>query len=173
MSEVSVFDVIGPIMVGPSSSHTAGAVRLGLMARALLGHPPHKAIIGIHGSFAHTGRGHGTDRALVAGLLGFAPDDDRIRASFSIAQAQGLAFTLNPVDLGSDAHPNSATINAVTSWFLHYHLNIATFKVSRHQRGGQAIMIIASDDDLPHDLPDAITDFPWVTWARYIPKLAS
>ena len=103
MSEVSVFDVIGPIMVGPSSSHTAGAVRLGLMARALLGHPPHKAIIGIHGSFAHTGRGHGTDRALVAGLLGFAPDDDRIRASFSIAQAQGLAFTLNPVDLGSDA----------------------------------------------------------------------
>ena len=224
MSEVSVFDVIGPIMVGPSSAHTAGAVRLGLMARALLGHPPHKAIIGIHGSFAHTGRGHGTDRALIAGLLGFAPDDDRIRASFSIAQAQGLAFTLNPVDLGSDAHPNSATfelwgadahihctgasvgggmiriteiagypvnvsgqyhtlvvvaedrpgtINAVTSWFLHYHLNIATFKVSRHQRGGQAIMIIASDDDLPHDLPDAITDFPWVTWARYIPKLAS
>lgn len=222
MPEISVFDVIGPIMVGPSSSHTAGAVRLGLMARALLGCPPHKATIGLHGSFAHTGRGHGADRALIAGLLGLPPDDDRIRDSFVIAQAQGLAFTFDQVDLGPDAHPNSVafelwaaaahihctgasvgggmiriteiagypvdvsgqyhtlivvaqdrpgTINAVTSWFLHYHLNIAAFKVTRHQRGGQAIMVIASDEHLPQDLPEAITDFPWVSWARHIPKL--
>ena len=81
-----LFDVLGPVMTGPSSSHTAGAVRIGLTARNLLGEAPKTAEILLHGSFAATGRGHGTDRALVAGLLGMLPDDERIPDSFSLAQ---------------------------------------------------------------------------------------
>ena len=77
-----LFDVLGPVMTGPSSSHTAGAVRIGLTARNLLGEAPKTAEILLHGSFAATGRGHGTDRALVAGLLGMLPDDERIPDSF-------------------------------------------------------------------------------------------
>ena len=77
-----LFDVLGPVMTGPSSSHTAGAVRIGWMARKLLEDQPVHAEIGLHGSFALTGRGHGTDRALIAGLLGMQPDDPRIPDSF-------------------------------------------------------------------------------------------
>ena len=85
-----LFDVLGPVMTGPSSSHTAGAVRIGSTARRLLGEQPAEAEILLYGSFAATGRGHGTDRALVAGLLGMQPDDDRIPHSFSIAKEAGL-----------------------------------------------------------------------------------
>ena len=83
---MDIFDLIGPIMVGPSSSHTAGAVRIGYVARKIFREEPKKAEIILHGSFAATGRGHGTDRALVAGLLGMHPDDSRIPDSFEIAQ---------------------------------------------------------------------------------------
>ncbi len=107
---VSAFDIIGPIMVGPSSSHTAGAVRLGLIGRSILGATPEAALIELHGSFAQTGKGHGTDRALVAGLLGFAPDDPRIRYSFDIAAETGLSFQITEADLGADAHPNSVRL---------------------------------------------------------------
>ena len=82
---MDIFDLIGPIMVGPSSSHTAGAVRIGLVARRLLGEEPVRAELLLHGSFADTGRGHGTDRALIAGLLGMEPDDSRIPDSFDHA----------------------------------------------------------------------------------------
>ena len=82
---LDIFEILGPIMVGPSSSHTAGAVRIGRMARTLLGERPVRADIGLYGSFAETGRGHGTDRALVAGLLGMKPDDLRIPNSFAAA----------------------------------------------------------------------------------------
>ena len=78
---VSLLDIIGPVMVGPSSSHTAGACRLGLVARALLGAEATEALVELHGSFARTGVGHGTDRAIVGGLLGLAPDDERLRDS--------------------------------------------------------------------------------------------
>ena len=94
---LDIFEILGPIMVGPSSSHSAGAVRIGRMARTLLGEPPVKADIGLYGSFAETGRGHGTDRALVAGLLGMKPDDLRIPESFSVAKEQGLS--LSPVKI--------------------------------------------------------------------------
>lgn len=103
---IDVFDIMGPIMVGPSSSHTAGAVRIGRMARTLLGEDPVKAAIHLHGSFAETGVGHGTDKALVAGLLGMAPDDLDIPLSFDIAGERGLKFTFDNQDL-RDAHPNS------------------------------------------------------------------
>lgn len=106
----NIFDIIGPIMVGPSSSHTAGAVRLGRIARALLGEFPVNAHIQLHGSFARTYKGHGTDKAIIAGLLGFAPDDLRIRESLKIAKSEALDFVFEPVDLG-DVHPNTALIN--------------------------------------------------------------
>lgn len=89
---LDIFEILGPIMVGPSSSHTAGAVRIGRMARTLLGEPPVKADIGLYGSFAETGRGHGTDRALVAGLLGMKPDDLRIPESFSVGKGAGTVL---------------------------------------------------------------------------------
>jgi L-serine dehydratase len=106
MSTRSVFDILGPVMIGPSSSHTAGAVRLGLLARAIAGGTPETAHVELHGSFAATGRGHGTDLALVAGLLGMQPDDPRIPSALDAAAAAGMAVTLVDGDLG-DAHPNS------------------------------------------------------------------
>ncbi len=96
-------------MIGPSSSHTAGACRLGLVAHHLLGEAPRQASIGLHASFAKTGRGHGTHLALIAGILGFAPDDPRLPRAFEEAQAAGLAFEFADVDLG-DVHPNTARI---------------------------------------------------------------
>lgn len=107
MRQRSVFDIIGPVMIGPSSSHTAGAVRLGNLVRAIFGEPPVRARISLHGSFASAGRGHGTDLALVAGLLGLAPDDARIPEAFELAQAAGLALELAEAELG-DVHPNTA-----------------------------------------------------------------
>ena len=92
---IDVFDIMGPIMVGPSSSHTAGAVRIGRMARTLLGERPVKAELHLHGSFAETGVGHGTDKALIAGLLGMATDDLDIPNSFEIAGKRKLKFTFD------------------------------------------------------------------------------
>ena len=86
----NLFDILGPVMVGPSSSHTAGAARIGLIARQLFGRQPDKAIVNLHGSFAATGKGHGTDKALIAGLLGMKPDDLRIPHSFDIAKEMGV-----------------------------------------------------------------------------------
>lgn len=105
-----LFDVLGPVMTGPSSSHTAGAVRIGLTARRLLGSTPLNAEIQLHGSFAATGRGHGTDRALVAGLLGMQPDDPRIPQSFELARQAGLQFSVGSVTLRG-AHPNTAVLH--------------------------------------------------------------
>ena len=104
-----LFDILGPVMVGPSSSHTAGAVRIGLTARKLLGDRPVHADISLHGSFALTGHGHGTDCALIAGLLGMQPDDLRIPGSFAIAAEQGLTFAFQNVQL-RNAHPNTARL---------------------------------------------------------------
>ena len=82
---MGVFDIIGPVMIGPSSSHTAGAARIGLMARKILHDEPAAATLTVYGSFAKTYKGHGTDKALVAGLLGFSADDTRLRNSFELA----------------------------------------------------------------------------------------
>lgn len=107
-----LFDVLGPVMTGPSSSHTAGAVRIGSTARRLLGEQPAEAEILLYGSFAATGRGHGTDRALVAGLLGMQPDDDRIPHSFALAKEAGLHFKISTANLRG-AHPNTAMLRLV------------------------------------------------------------
>ena len=101
----SVFDIIGPAMIGPSSSHTAGAVRMGLAARHLLGADPLHANIGLHGSFAATGHGHATDRGLVAGLLGWRADDERLKDSLEFASQAGLKVEFHEMDLGESVHP--------------------------------------------------------------------
>ena len=106
---MTIFDIMGPIMVGPSSSHTAGAVRIGLVTRRLLGVVPTRAEILLHGSFADTGTGHGTDRALVAGLLGMEPDDVNIPHSFALAKEQGLEVSFGSVRL-RDVHPNTVLL---------------------------------------------------------------
>lgn len=105
----SLFDIIGPVMIGPSSSHTAGAVRLGELARAVFGGQPARADVELHGSFASTGRGHGTDLALTAGLLGMRPDDPGIRTAREAAAAAGVDVSFADADLG-EVHPNTARI---------------------------------------------------------------
>jgi len=107
---MNLFDILGPVMVGPSSSHTAGAVRIGRMARRLLGEgTPRMAHISLSGSFAATGQGHGTDRALVAGLLGMHTDDERIPMSFDVAKEKDMAYVFSRVNLSGE-HPNTARI---------------------------------------------------------------
>ena len=87
---MSIFDIVGPVMVGPSSSHTAGAVRIGYICYKLMDEPICKVEIGLYGSFLATGKGHGTDKALVAGLLGMKPDDIRVPQSFELAKEAGM-----------------------------------------------------------------------------------
>lgn len=199
---MNIYDILGPVMVGPSSSHTAGAVRIGLIARRLLGTAPLTARIVLSGSFAATGQGHGTDRALVAGLLGMRPDDTRIPDSFQVAAAQGLHFTFEKANL-KDAHPNTAVLSLtgegdrrleiqaaslgggrirvnkldgitvnftgdsptlivhnidqpgyvaeVTSTLFRKAVNIATMQLYRNRRGGYAVMVIESDQDVPQE----------------------
>ncbi len=106
---MNIFDMIGPIMVGPSSSHTAGAARAGYVARMLLGEEPVKAVVTLSGSFAQTYQGHGTDRAIIGGILGFSPSDLRIRNSFEEAKRNRLSYTFQMEELENTA-PNTAKI---------------------------------------------------------------
>ena len=110
MSFISVFDVLGPNMIGPSSSHTAGAAVIAGVARKLIAPPLKKVEFTLCGSFAKTYRGHGTDRALLGGILGFDTDDVRIRDSFEIARQRGLEFAFIPNETEQDVHPNTADI---------------------------------------------------------------
>lgn len=171
-----VFDIVGPIMIGPSSSHTAGAVRLGLMARKILGEKVLKAGIQLHGSFAQTYRGHGTDKALIAGILGFAPDDERIVSALDIAKNQGVAYSFQTIKL-EDAHPNTAII----------HLTGETGRVAKvcgASVGGGNIMItningyaVELTGEYPalitihHDKPGVITQVTQIL-ARYAMNIA-
>ncbi|SDB88198.1 L-serine ammonia-lyase [Pelagirhabdus alkalitolerans] len=105
----SVFDVIGPVMVGPSSSHTAGAVKIGRAALDLFGKPVETVQFHLYGSFAKTYKGHGTDLALLAGVLGYAPDDDRIKSAFNHAKNKGISFSFVEENTAID-HPNTVRI---------------------------------------------------------------
>lgn len=104
---MNIYDVMGPVMVGPSSSHTAGACRLGLLAKSILGGNVKQASIFLHGSFAETYRGHGTDMALLAGLMGWAPDDLRIPEADKYATEAGLEYSYSKLDMGVSTHPNT------------------------------------------------------------------
>lgn len=113
MNNVGVFDILGPVMIGPSSSHTAGAARLGKVARSVAGDEVVKVTFYLHGSFAKTYKGHGTDRALVAGILGMEPSDKRLRDALKIAKEKGLDFSFVETDLG-DVHPNTVKFIMIT-----------------------------------------------------------
>lgn len=106
MKNPGIFDILGPVMVGPSSSHTAGAVRLGRIARTVANEEIKKVTFLLHGSFAKTYKGHGTDRALVAGILGMGPSDKRLRNSLEIAKEKGIEIEFLEESLG-DVHPNT------------------------------------------------------------------
>lgn len=130
---MNIYDILGPVMVGPSSSHTAGAVRIGLITRRLLGTAPVHAEISLSGSFAATGTGHGTDRALIAGLIGMQPDDIRIPDSFSFAAEAGLTFTFHKINL-KDAHPNTAILRVSSA-------DGRTLEVQAASLGGGRILV--------------------------------
>lgn len=148
----SLFDIVGPVMIGPSSSHTAGAVRLGSLARAVFGELPTSARIGLHGSFATTGHGHGTDLALTAGLLGLAPDDPAIRDAFGRAEEAGMTVSFEAVDLG-DAHPNTAVFD-LESGTRHMRLQGASL-------GGGDVLLSTIDEfevEMTGELPSLIVE---------------
>ena len=149
---MNLFDVMGPVMVGPSSSHTAGAVRIGRIARRLLGEDtPVRAHIALSGSFAATGHGHGTDRAIVAGLLGMQPDDERIAVSFDTAQREGMDVSFSRVSLSGE-HPNTARLELVGR-------SGKTLSIVASSLGGGRIMVVEMNGlraNFSGDLPTLI-----------------
>ena len=110
MAFISVFDVLGPNMIGPSSSHTAGAEIIAFLAQKMIAPPLKRADFTLYGSFAKTYHGHGTDRALLGGIMGFSADDTRIRDSFAIATDRGLGYSFTPNEVETDIHPNTVDI---------------------------------------------------------------
>lgn len=113
MSFISVFDVLGPNMIGPSSSHTAGAAVIGYLAQKMINGSVRKVTFTLYGSFAKTYRGHGTDRALLGGVMGFQTDDVRIRDSFAIAKEKGIEFAFLPNAEEAEIHPNTVDVAMV------------------------------------------------------------
>lgn len=197
---MNIFDIMGPVMVGPSSSHTAGAVKIGYISRRLLGEELASVKILLYGSFLTTGKGHGTRKALVAGLLGMKTDDIRIPEALEIAERGGIEVGFGEALL-KEAHPNTAQlfltgvsgrtleiigqslggsriniaeidgietnfsgdhptlvvhnqdqpghVSEVTSMLAHKSVNIATMQLYRASRGGEAVMVIECDQEVP------------------------
>lgn len=223
---VSLLDIIGPVMVGPSSSHTAGACRLGLLARCLVGGTPERARVELHGSFARTGEGHGTDKAIVGGLMGFRPDDERIRNALGIAEGEGLDYRFEKTTLGEEKeiHPNTVRITVergdrtavmvgsslgagrvlvteidgypvevtgsyntivlvaedvpgsvarIATILAEDGINIATLRLTRKERGGDAFMVIEVDEPPDEKVRQDIRALPWVRWAFRLDKVSA
>ena len=223
---VSLLDIIGPVMVGPSSSHTAGACRLGLLARCLVGGTPDRARIELHGSFARTGEGHGTDKAIVGGLMGFRPDDERIRDALGIAEREGLDYRFEKTTLGeeNEVHPNTVRVTIergdrssvmvgsslgagrvlvteidgypvevtgnyhtivlvaedvpgsvarIATILAEAEINIATLRLTRKQRGGDAFMVIEVDEQPDEKVRTDIRALSWVRWAFRLDKVSA
>ena len=221
---VSLLDIIGPVMVGPSSSHTAGACRLGLLARCLVGGTPESARIELHGSFARTGEGHGTDKAIVGGLMGFRPDDERLRTALEIAEREGLEYRFEKTTISEEAHPNTVRISLrrgtresvilgsslgagrvliseidgypvevtgnyhtivliaedvrgsvarIAGLLSDHGINIATLRLTRKRRGGDAFMVIEVDDAPSEGVGAAVRALPWVRWAYRLDKVSA
>ncbi len=137
---LSIFDVLGPIMIGPSSSHTAGAARLAYIARQIVSAPYHHVDFYLHGSFAQTYRGHGTDKALVAGALGMREDDERLASSFEMAEDAKLTYQFLPIEL-ENAHEN--TVKMV------FHLDAGGTSVVIGSSLGGARILITEIDGFP------------------------
>lgn len=156
--QASVFDIIGPRMVGPSSSHTAGALRISLLGRRLAGESLKSVHFILYGSFARTYQGHGTDRALVAGALGLETDDLRVRDSFMLAYEQGLEFSFEPDVDTIPAHPNTVAMEMVTESGRVYRLE------GQSIGGGQAV--ISRIDDVDVELSGAYDTMVVEHWDR-------
>lgn len=137
MEKSSVFDMIGPIMIGPSSSHTAGVVRIARVAVKILGGTPDEAEIVFYNSFARTYEGHGSDRAIIAGLLDFKTDDKRIKTSFDYAKKKGLKYTFKSIGNASTRHPNTIKLNLKRG--------DSTIEMIGESRGGGVIKISEVD----------------------------
>ena len=222
---MNVVDIIGPVMIGPSSSHTAGAVRLGRVANKLMdNHPLKRVEITLSGSFAQTYKGHGTDRALLAGIMGYHSYSPEIRDALAIATERGIDYVFLKEDI-KGAHPNTARIHfilqdgeegtvqgasigggnilvhqingmnveftgenntilvmhqdqpgviAAVTQLMHFEyaeLNIASFRLTREARGGNAIMTIEIDGHPPEGLTDAIRKISLVTNAILVRRV--
>lgn len=141
---MNIYDVMGPVMIGPSSSHTAGAVRLGLLASSVLGSLPKEAEIYLHGSFAETYKGHGTDMALLAGLMGWRPDDERIPEAAAYAAKNNFKFSYHKVDLGNLVHPNTVLFKLTAANGAHCEV------VGSSVGGGQ--VLVTSIDGFPVEI---------------------
>lgn len=216
---MDIFDIIGPVMVGPSSSHTAGAVRIGYISQKLMGEQIKEANILLYGSFLDTGKGHGTNKAIVAGLLGMQPDDMRIPHSMEIAEKKGIKVTFGKSTL-KEAHPNSAQIiltgisgkqlevvgeslggsriniaqideittnfsgdyptlvvhnqdqpghvSEVTSMLAHKSVNIASMQLYRSNRGGNAVMVLECDQEIPREGIEWLKKVEGITKVTYL-----
>ncbi len=216
---MDIFDIIGPVMVGPFSSHTAGAVRIGYISQKLMGEQIKEANILLYGSFLDTGKGHGTNKAIVAGLLGMQPDDMRIPQSMEIAEKKGIKVTFGKSTL-KEAHPNSAQIiltgisgkqlevvgeslggsriniaqidgittnfsgdyptlvvhnqdqpghvSEVTSMLAHKSVNIATMQLYRSNRGGDAVMVLECDQEIPREGIEWLKKVEGITKVTYL-----
>jgi L-serine dehydratase len=140
MKGIGVFDILGPIMIGPSSSHTAGAARLGKIARSIAGGDVAEVTFLLHGSFAKTYKGHGTDRALIAGILGMEPSDERLRYSMDIAKEKKIKFLFKEAELG-DVHPNTVKFIIRTT-------NDKYCEVMGSSIGGGNIQIVEVNDNM-------------------------
>ncbi len=136
MKHNSLFDIISPIMVGPSSSHTAGAVKLGLLASSIYGQKVEKVTFKLYNSYAQTGKGHGTDKGLLAGVLGFKPDDVRIRDVFNLPETQKIEYSFEYLE-NFNRHPN-----AVDFVFE----GVQKMLVSGNSIGGGKVEIVRVDD---------------------------
>ena len=176
---MNLFDILGPVMVGPSSSHTAGAVRIGWMTQKLLGEQPVEAKILMYGSFAATGKGHGTDRGLVAGLLGMRPDDERIPDSFEIARKMGLSYSfgIDGLDVNCSCEIPTLIVHnldqpghvaEVTSMLAHKSVNIANMSLYRDKRGGSAVMVVEMDQPLPKESLEWLEHLEGIVKVTYI-----
>ena len=134
----SIFDVLGPIMIGPSSSHTAGAARLAKIAKDISNEKLKSVKFYLHGSFAQTYKGHGTDRALLAGILGYEPDDERLRDSLNIAEKENIKYEFIMSDLGL-VHPNTVK-------FVLEDINGRITEIVGSSIGGGAVIITKIND---------------------------
>lgn len=154
MKNYSVFDILGPVMIGPSSSHTAGAARIGKIARELADNSFYKVTFYLHGSFAKTYKGHGTDKALVAGILGMNPSDERIRNSLQIAKDEGIEVEFKEEDLGY-VHPNTVKI------LFHYKKLEDYYVIGSSIGGGNVVItnINGTDIEFSGDYPTILIKY--------------
>jgi len=163
MSGGSLFDIVGPVMVGPSSSHTAGAVRLANLARLIADQPIREVEFILYNSFAQTYQGHGTDRGLIAGILGYGVNDERIRDAFVLAAQHQLKYRITPFTGANNYSPNTVVFNLVLQ-------DGQTLRIVGHSIGGGKVYVSKIDDhnvSLRGEMPTLILfykDQPGMIW---------